>query len=76
MPAQALTCPPATDLPAVAAFYHEYGYYIGRGLVDPVALKGLELDFDRIVSQIQAGGANANARWNQETTNAIDVDRA
>ena len=75
MPATLPTCPPATDLAAVAAFYQEYGYYIGRGLVDPATLAGLDRDFDRIVSQIQSGGANANARWDQDTTNAIDKDR-
>ena len=76
MPATLPTCPPASDLQAVAAFYQEYGFYIGRGLVEPATLKGLDRDFDRIVSTIQAGGANANARWDQETTTAIDNDRA
>jgi len=75
MPAQLLNCPPATDLPAVASFYQEHGYYIGRGLVDPATLGNLDRDFDRIVSQIQANGLNANARWDQETTTAIDNDR-
>lgn len=68
-------CPPASDRAAVAAFYHEHGYYIGRDLVDPATLSGLERDFDRIVTQIQAGGANVNARWDHETTTAIDSDR-
>lgn len=76
MPATLSACPPATDAAAVAAFYQEHGYYIGRGLVDTKTLGGLERDFDRIVEQIQAGGANANARWNQETTTALDNDRS
>ena len=69
-------CPPATDHAAVAAFYQEHGYYIGQGLVDPTTLGVLEHDFDRIAEQIQAGGANANARWDHETTTAIDNDRS
>jgi ectoine hydroxylase-related dioxygenase (phytanoyl-CoA dioxygenase family) len=73
MPANLLLCPPASDLKAVAEFYQEHGYYVGRGLVDPATLGRLERDFDRIVEQI--GGAKANARWDQETTTAIDNDR-
>lgn len=69
-------CPPVTDLAAVAAFYHEHGYYIGRGLVDPATLRRLETDFDRITAHIQAGGADANARWNHDTTTALDNDKA
>jgi len=74
MPATTPICPPINDSSAVADFYQEYGYYIGRGLVDASALAVLERDFDRIAEQIQAGGANANARWNQVTTTAIDQD--
>jgi ectoine hydroxylase-related dioxygenase (phytanoyl-CoA dioxygenase family) len=76
MPATIPQSPAASDRAAVAAFYQEHGFYIGRNLVDPGRLAGLEKDFDRMVEQILATSPNANARWNQETTTALDNDRS
>jgi ectoine hydroxylase-related dioxygenase (phytanoyl-CoA dioxygenase family) len=71
-----LSIPAHTDRAAVAEFYQENGYYIARGVVDPADLAGLRTDFDRIVAQMERSGEDSNARWNLETTTALDADRA
>lgn len=67
--------PPISSLKAVADFYHEHGFYIAKGAVDPTTLAPLLRDFDRVVEQITRNGAEANARWDFDTTTKIDNDK-
>lgn len=75
MPDTLPASPAIGDRAAIASFYQEHGYYHARGAVGRGILAGLQRDFDRVVAQIQASGEHVNARWNQETTTALDQDR-
>jgi ectoine hydroxylase-related dioxygenase (phytanoyl-CoA dioxygenase family) len=48
---------------SINEFYQENGYYIARGVYAPEEVRELEVDFDRIVRQLQSGTEDANARW-------------
>ena len=72
MPVTLPASPAIADRSAVAAYYSEHGFYHARGLIAPSRLAELERDFDRIVTQLEASGANINARWKQDTTTALD----
>jgi ectoine hydroxylase-related dioxygenase (phytanoyl-CoA dioxygenase family) len=65
-----------TDLREAADFYHQNGYYIARNVVDPTTLARLQTDFDRTVGQLQQSGEDINARWDLDTTTALDADRS
>ena len=72
MPVTLPASPAIADRSAVAAYYSEHGFYHARGLISPSRLAELERDFDRIVTQLEASGADINARWKQDTTTALD----
>ena len=67
--------PPCSDPVAIAAFYREHGYYIAKSVVDAATLAPLQRDFDRVVEQITRNGADANARWDYDSTTKLDGDR-
>ena len=64
------------DLQEAAEFYQKNGYYIARQVVDPATLAPLQTDFDRTVDQLQRSGEEINARWNLDTTTALDADQS
>ncbi len=41
----------------------EHGFYRARGVFDREAVRELEVDFDRIVAQLERSGERINARW-------------
>ena len=64
------TIPNATQ--TASEFFAEQGYYLAKGVFGPDSLRGMELDFDRIVRQLQASGEDIDARWEGEYTDALD----
>jgi ectoine hydroxylase-related dioxygenase (phytanoyl-CoA dioxygenase family) len=52
---------------AIRDFYHEYGYYVAKGVFDGKVLEQLETDFDRIVDQLKASKEDIQARWGGDT---------
>ncbi len=44
-------------------FFDENGYYLAKNVFSAAEVVGLEDDFDRIVTQLQGGGEDANAKW-------------
>lgn len=53
--------------------FAENGYYIAKGVFSPEDVKGLERDFDRIVSQMLASGEQLNARWGGPEMERMDT---
>lgn len=48
-------------------FFSENGYYLAKGVYSPDEVAGLEIDFDRIVAQLQGSGEEINANWKGKT---------
>ena len=44
-------------------FFNENGYYLAKNVFSASEVAALETDFDRIVTQIQSGSEDVNARW-------------
>ncbi len=47
----------------ITEFFQENGYYFEKGVFSPAEIGELRTDFDHIVTQLQAGGEDLNARW-------------
>jgi phytanoyl-CoA hydroxylase len=52
-----------TPQSTIAEQFAEQGYYIAKGVYNREEVRELEVDFDRIVQQLQSSGENINARW-------------
>ena len=48
---------------SIRGFYDEHGYYVARGVFSLGEVGALERDFDHIVTQLQRGSEDLNARW-------------
>jgi phytanoyl-CoA hydroxylase len=48
---------------SIKKFFDENGYYVAKGVFSPKEVRGLEEDFDRIISQLEASKEAINARW-------------
>jgi len=53
-------------------FFQENGFYHARGVFSPDEIRELELDFDRLVAQLQSGEEDANARWRGAEMERLD----
>lgn len=47
----------------IKEFWDANGYYHAQGVFSPSEVKDLETDFDRIVTKLNAGEGETNARW-------------
>ena len=57
----------------VRAFFEEKGYYLAKQVYNPAEVAELEVDFDRIVDQLLAGGERVNARWGSPLTKDLEA---
>lgn len=57
---------------SIKTFWEENGYYHARNVFSPAELEPLESDFDHIVSQLQAGSEQINARWRGDAMQKLD----
>ena len=54
--------------------FEKDGYYVARGLFKGEELKNLQVDFDKIVEQLQKSGENNNAKWGGEAMESISKE--
>jgi phytanoyl-CoA hydroxylase len=47
----------------IKEFFAEHGYFLAKSVYEAAEIAALEVDFDRIVSQLLATGQELNARW-------------
>ena len=59
---------------SIAEFFNEHGYYLAKGVFTPQEIKELEIDFDRIVDQLNRSGEDINARWDGEQSQKLGAD--
>lgn len=52
-------------------FFDKNGYYVARGVFSPDEVKAMEVDFDRIVSQLNRSGEDVNASWQGEQSKKL-----
>ena len=48
---------------SIRSSFVEHGFYRARGVFDRETVEELEVDFDRIVAQLERSGERINARW-------------
>ena len=60
------------SVPNIADFFGQNGYYLAKGVFSEESLRQMEVDFDRIVDQLESSGENINARWDSQSTDELD----
>ncbi len=62
----------STSPTEITRFFHENGYYHAKGVYSPEEIRGLEIDFDRIVEQLTQSGEEVAVRWQGAAIDKID----
>ncbi len=60
------------SVPNIADFFGQNGYYLAKGVFSEEFLRQMEVDFDRIVGQLESSGEDINARWDSQSTDELD----
>lgn len=48
---------------SISEFFNEHGYYLAKAVFTPAEIRALEVEFDKIVDQLNRSGEEINARW-------------
>lgn len=62
----------ADRAPGIRNFFDENGFYLAENVYAEESVQSLEIEFDRIVDQLEQSGEQINARWESDKTDELD----
>ncbi len=60
---------------AIGRQFAEDGYYLAKGVFSPAEVRELEIEFDHIVSQLQSGDEELNAKWSGPEMEKLSTEK-